>query len=297
MRLSWVSSNGTSFESVVNQRFLPTTASNVVGVLDAGGELAEYIKKESRPDGIWHNFKSIKTAKSYWCRSDVIKFHIFENKKKILPVPYVSQRDENSKLSNNDCGHASACMLLQYVGVDCTVDEYNKDVGFTRNFTNFAYHIKGLQQYGEDAKHVRPFHMVDYLDSIENNIPVFSLVDYGVLYENRNYGHFFVVIGYELSQDRLKIIVHDPYEKPRMEYSSSIFNDAISNRYNSDNYPFQALIPVYNSPTPSVSGVSKEDSLSKKTREDIMRQITIIESNIESITENLSRIKSYIADA
>lgn len=294
MKLAWLNAKSSSWGNVVNKRALPTTASGAVGTIDSNGELVYYLSSQHESDGNWYKFKSVVTSKEYWCREDVVNYHVLNSESRMLPVPYVSQRDENSKLSNNDCGHASACMLLRYVGVDCTVDEYNERVGLTTGFTSFDYHIRGMNLYRQDAKHKRPFHISDYLAAIDSGLPVFSLVDYGVFFSNRRYGHFLVVIGYEIINGQLNIIVHDPYEEPEMHYTAEKFSNAISNRFFSTNMPYQALLPEYSNPLPSINDEGDEQLDNKKYPNELITAVQLADRMVDELKLQIESIKNIL---
>jgi len=135
---------------------------------------------------------------------------------KRLNVPYASQLAPDAMKYNNDCGAASADMLIEYFsGLKVTPDELYEKITKTDRYL-YANELKTLLQ----GYHIPSFWkeglgLSDLKAAIDAGRPMTVLVNYGPLVdagvtEKTNFrgGHFMNVIGYGNGQ----VIVHDPYQ-------------------------------------------------------------------------------------
>lgn len=135
-----------------------------------------------------------------------------------LGVEHVRQDGVSAVLSRNDCGQACAVMLMRYLGVSVgSVDEYTRKLTWVRShgLTTFGDHVRGMRGYGVDGVYRRPLRMVGVLRHLYAGEPVMVLVNYGVLYPGRNFGHFMVVVGTSMLGDRPQVVVNDPLSNVR----------------------------------------------------------------------------------
>lgn len=135
-----------------------------------------------------------------------------------LGVEHVRQDGAGAMLSRNDCGQACVVMLMRYIGVRVSsVDEYTRQLTWVKRdgFTTFGDHIRGMAKYGVKGEYRRPLRMAGVLRLLEEGRPVMVLVNYGVLYPGKNYGHFVVVVGATMLGDRPQVVVNDPSSNVR----------------------------------------------------------------------------------
>lgn len=259
---AWINSHGAYPNTAANKRGTPSVLGPIVGSLSALGELVILKQHSIEADGIWTNFISISNGQSFWIRNDVFDGVNFLGEgqsqsmiddipeKVILDIKFHSQNDQDSNASPNDCGPASSTMMLEHAGTSVTVNEFMKTAGINHTgFTNFNDNIRGLEKYKQlngdqiDAEYRRPTHISNILREIgKNHNPVFCLVYYHHLNPNKKYGHFLVAVGYELINDRLNIVSHDPNRVQYMRFDVVDFANAIGYVNGSGNMPFQGLM-------------------------------------------------------
>lgn len=133
---------------------------------------------------------------------------------KVLNVPFVSQLGVGADEHRNDCGAASACMLIgSYKAKTPTVDEFYNNTGMTYDgFLTAAQVIKVLESYSVSAKWQAGLKLDDLFQMLRAKRPVICLVGYGYIadaieVESTFRGsHFLVVVG----MDAHNVYVHDP---------------------------------------------------------------------------------------
>ena len=117
-----------------------------------------------------------------------------------LEVGYKSQWDGDASASANDCGPASACMVLNFYGEHLTTDQLTKKTGAGGGLVTISELMAAIRAFGYECQYVKgatPDHIKGYLDRA---MPVIALVHYGSLTstQDKNFkgGHFFTVVGY-----------------------------------------------------------------------------------------------------
>lgn len=68
--------------------------------------------------------------------------------KKILDVPYKSQWDDDARATQNDCGPASAAMIIASYGENHSIDDIFYKSGAGLGYVNFDQMRKAVQYYG-----------------------------------------------------------------------------------------------------------------------------------------------------
>src|SRR3990167_9624938 len=71
---------------------------------------------------------------------------------KNLAVPYQSQHNADSKVSNNDCGQASLAQVLTFLGKPITTGEVSTILGNPTGFTSIQQLAKVAQDLGLNAE-------------------------------------------------------------------------------------------------------------------------------------------------
>lgn len=130
---------------------------------------------------------------------------------KNLPVPYKSQHDSDSYISNNDCGPASLAMGLEFLGTPISVGEVLSRLGNPKGFTSFgdlAAVAQGLG-YAVETKVDAPFSTIQSF--IDRGLPVIVVGGYKYLNsrqdKNFNSSHIMLVVGY---RDDGTVFANDP---------------------------------------------------------------------------------------
>lgn len=135
-----------------------------------------------------------------------------------LDVPYVSQRDSNSSLYNNDCLIACLLMAIRYLRHGesgrlptlPTVDDVARHsrLASGSRFLNFTDADILSTALGYQATYRRPLMTSDIVSLIDRNHPVIVLVDYARYNPgNGSFPHFALVKGYSQNY----FLTHDPY--------------------------------------------------------------------------------------
>lgn len=138
-----------------------------------------------------------------------------KNMPEILQVPFVSQLDVGATEHNNDCGAASALMILKSYNVgNMTVDQVYNQISPTGDSALF---ISGLQTFlvNKGIKNERKTaSLFDLFTILSGNRPVIALIHYGVLVDAKltektgfRAGHFVAVVGMDIRY----VYIHDPY--------------------------------------------------------------------------------------
>ena len=130
---------------------------------------------------------------------------------KNLPVPYKSQHDGDSKVSNNDCGPASLAMVLEFLGKNISVGEVLGDLGNPKGFTSLAQLGLVASKYGFKIESKVNASFTDIKDYIDRGLPVIVVGGYGYLEstQDKNFknSHIMVVCGYREDDG---VYVNDP---------------------------------------------------------------------------------------
>lgn len=222
---------------VVNCRKTPNTNSEVIRRLDVNGEVVEFVSTTSLDYYVWNCYKD-SSEKQFWIRNDVHNYVLMNTIKK-LEVEYVSQKDNSSNISNNDCGAASLLMLMKYYKreINLTVNEIVLDIKIGNDTASFTNLINFSRKKDFNPKFYRPYTIANIINKLNENHPMIVLVNYNELFAGNNYGHFFVVTGYDYNG----FFVHDPYKEKDMYYDFIKFSRAYSQVGTTANMPYQAL--------------------------------------------------------
>lgn len=117
-----------------------------------------------------------------------------------LDVNYISQWDPTASDSRNECGEASAAMILNFYGEHLTPNQITEKTGAGLGLVSVVQLQQAIKAFGYDSQFVRnatPAHITGYLDKA---MPVIALVHYGSLNSTQDKsfkgGHFFAVVGY-----------------------------------------------------------------------------------------------------
>jgi len=221
----------------VNCREKPDINSSVVRKLSVDGEVVEFISTTSVNYYVWNQYRDL-SEREFWVRNDVHNYALMNTYKK-LDVDYVSQKDEESNISNNDCGAASLLILMKYYKkeINLTVNDLTLQMQIGNNFASFTNLINISKKKDFNPKFYRPYTISNIIDKLNENHPVLVLVNYNQLYPGNNYGHFFVVVGYDYNG----FFVHDPYKERDMYFNYSKFSLAYSQKNTGANLPYQAM--------------------------------------------------------
>jgi len=243
----WINSRGSIPEFTANKRQEANLTSAIISKLDALGELVEIIEKVDMGPYSWWHFKDAQNN-LFWMRGDVFYGSTLLDGRYVLDnVPYVSQNEPDTAFTNNDCGSASCVGLLAAENTKTTLRKFMQDADIVHNRVTEYYEIRrGVQAYGMDLKHIRPMHLSSVLNYvIEKKKPVMTLVYRHQLIPGKDYGHFLNVIGYQLQDWDLRIVVHDSDGKPFTEYPALQFAKALGSvGFNGlgGNMPFQGMV-------------------------------------------------------
>jgi uncharacterized protein YvpB len=173
----------------------------------------------------------------------------------LLPVPYVSQEMQGALRFHNDCGPASAAMLLRaYLPNSATsVDDLFLRVSKADNYLNVTQLKSILTGEGLDVVWMDNLKMPQVFEILRAGRPLIALINYGVLnkagvteFKKFNGPHFVVVVG----MDSSAIYTHDPYYSQdngeAVPYPYDLFYDAwLKAGKQSENPPFGGMIPVH----------------------------------------------------
>jgi hypothetical protein len=267
--LCWVNSIGTTYPASVNARDDPSLSGKSMHMINSIGELAFYWgSRTDKQRMTWSEYRFLNKDVTYFIRDDVHKRAVLSGNPHVeLMVPYVSQHGTGADKYRNDCGPAAVASVLKYVSPrEISVTQVAEASGMIdENLGQFFNLDRAANAYKLDGTHMRPFHISDIIDSINAMVPTISLVNYGAWYDEKNdakqYGHFVVVIGYQLvapeniadhtASEGLEIIYHDPNKAGHMHMPARLFGEAyayLRARYNkvtkkqNNNMPFQSMI-------------------------------------------------------
>lgn len=133
-----------------------------------------------------------------------------------LSVPFVSQITPGALEHNNDCGAASALMILKAYNVgNMTVDQvYNVIMPSGDGPLSIGGLQRVLLNKGIKSQYLADVHLEDLFSILVGNRPVIALIHYGALVtagltERTGFkgAHFVVVIGMDIKY----VYIHDPY--------------------------------------------------------------------------------------
>jgi hypothetical protein len=121
--------------------------------------------------------------------------------KKILDVPYKSQWDDDARATQNDCGPASAAMIIASYGENHSIDDIFYKSGAGLGYVNFDQMRKAVQYYGFKYAAVVDQTKEQLISLIDQGIPPIALIHYKKLEGRQDQGfggaHFLVVKGYD----------------------------------------------------------------------------------------------------
>ena len=133
-----------------------------------------------------------------------------------LSVPYVGQVGDGANGHGNDCGPASAAMVIKFAGADCpTVDELFDEVQPAGDaYTSFGDLAKLQDARGIDVDYAQGVSNGELYEFLTRGMPLIALIRYGALASIRpnkfTGSHFVVVIGIDLDT----VYIHDPLNTP-----------------------------------------------------------------------------------
>lgn len=237
---AWVAANNAS----VNIRGDSSTDAPKVGRLSNLGVLAELTgKMQAEDEYVWHEIR-FSQGLTGWCRDDIFAYATLKPASLHLDVPYRNQNRPGADNHPNDCGPACVAMLVDYhTDYAVTVNDVARSAGMRGNaFTNFNQLIKATQKYKLEAEHQNDATLPWIIQQLKSGTPIIALVNYGQMRPGKVYGHFVVVIGYELHKDGLFIRLHDPNDEANMRYPADMFANAIGKTGPTGNMPFQSLV-------------------------------------------------------
>lgn len=233
----------------VNIRQAPIHSAAIVGQLNTRGMLAERINADWFNNSIWWHWR-LTNGVTGWIAESVHKLYnlpIEGDYSTVLPVPHLWQHaPEVADDHPNDCGSAGLASILSYYGIKRTVDHVSNVAGLRgREFSHFADLIAAAKYMGlKDAAHKRPCHIPDILASLDRGCPVLALVNYSLLIDKKNYGHFVVISGYRLTGDKMLMYIVDPNLKvpPVCTYDIETVAAALAEGEKVGNRPYQAML-------------------------------------------------------
>ena len=133
-----------------------------------------------------------------------------------LPVPYVGQVGSGADEHGNDCGPASAAMILKFAEEACpTVDALFNEVQPGGDvYTSFGDLCKILDARGIDVDYAAGVGMGELYEYLTRGMPLIALIHYDSLESIRpnkfDGSHFVVVIGIDLDS----VYINDPLNTP-----------------------------------------------------------------------------------
>ena len=174
----------------------------------------------------------------------------------LLPVPYVTQLGSGADLHHNDCGAASAIMLLNaYLNIQMTPDEFYPKFGISGDpFLSVIQLRNAMSSMGLMTDFRAGLTVQDLFAALAAGKPPIVLLRYklleqaGLTEQQFEGPHFAVVVGLDIKY----VYLHDPlYTKPEdgnaHAYPLDIFWNAWKDTVNDSNYPGPergALIPT-----------------------------------------------------
>jgi hypothetical protein len=183
-----------------------------------------------------------------------------------LPVPFISQVTQGSQEHNNDCGAASALMVLRAynVGLTETVDQLYNEI---QPSGDTALSMSGLQRALANHLVTNEYRvnvmLPDLYKLMIESRPAIALIHYGVLvdvglteFKNFRGAHFVVVIGMDIKY----VYIHDPYSIARgnvLEVPIGIFKQAMAQCDIDGNPTFACIFmvpPIGNLAPPPTTG-------------------------------------------
>lgn len=133
--------------------------------------------------------------------------------RKVLDVPYYSQRDNATQGDDNwmrTCFSSSCAMLANYVKPGCIKgdDDYISKRRKFGNSTNPNAQVACLKSLGIKARYVQNLNNADLIKQIDRGMPVpVGILHHGPASAPTGGGHWLIVIGY----DDAGFVVHDPW--------------------------------------------------------------------------------------
>lgn len=165
---------------------------------------------------------------------------------KNLPVKYLSQWDDDAKLSNNDCGAVSVAQIINFLGGNVTSDQVQEKTGAGEGLVSVEQLLTAIRSLG----YVGEFYTGQTIDSlkrmIDKDIPVIVLVHYGSLNSTQDQvfkgGHFMPIVGYRADNG---VYANDPNfqgdirsQGDHHNYTNAEFMKAWGDATNDGNPPF-----------------------------------------------------------
>lgn len=130
---------------------------------------------------------------------------------KNLPVPYKSQHESDSQISNNDCGPASLAMVLEFLGTPISVGEVLRKLGNPKGYTSLGELGLVASSFGYNVETGNNASFNDIKFYIDRGLPVIVVGGYGYLEstQDKNFkgSHIMVVCGYRADDG---VYVNDP---------------------------------------------------------------------------------------
>lgn len=212
-----------SRNNVVRVRETPSTTARILRMLRVGDEI-----RYSPEVVVGGDYEINKEIFNTWFQledgfvaTNVLTIGVVEEKELplcLLNVPFISQIDNTSKRTNNDCGVACALMLIQYTimrsGLKMmralTVDKLVEDTSLKMRdipLTLTAV-VNLMEDYGLSPKIIRPLNPEAIVKKLDESTPAILLVNYRHIGMGA-FGHYVVAHGYSEGG----FFVHDPYKQ------------------------------------------------------------------------------------
>lgn len=128
------------------------------------------------------------------------------------PVPYLSQWDQDARLSIGDCGIVSVAMIARWMNIIISPDELLHRAGLPSGRLTYSFSevIRAADVVGIKLKYVHPATWETIKTEIDANRPIIPLLDYEFLHNSQDTSfkgnHFWVITGY----DSTGIFCNDP---------------------------------------------------------------------------------------
>lgn len=237
----YIVSNHSTPYLTTNVREEPDTNAKIISSLTNIGSTVKFVEDKIVGKYIWSNY-ILPAGISGWIRSDVHD-RVYLKDAVLIQTPYVSQEDADSDQHINDCGIASALMLIKKYdpSVNITVENLANKLGMTRwELTRLEDIEKSFEMYNVPYENIRPFNLAMGLNSLNSGKVYIALVNYKYIKKYRSFPHFLVVVGYDIDY----IYVNDPLDYNNRKITYINFANAISKTQEDGNLPFRAFVEI-----------------------------------------------------
>jgi hypothetical protein len=176
----------------------------------------------------------------------------------LLSVPYIGQVGFGSDEHGNDCGAASAAMLIKFAGVNCPIVDvlYNEVRLSGNNYLSIGDLMALLSHRNIKSEWFANTATKDLFWVLVQGTPVIALIRYGALETIRpntfKGSHFIVVVGMDLDT----VYIHDPLNTPttgeRIALPMAMFEAAWST-VGDDNPQRSMIVPAKGAAIPVIA--------------------------------------------